>query len=336
VPYEQAKTTATANVDLRLFAGPDDYPALAEIYNSACRADGVESSETVESITSYYAHLSNSDPKQDVVFAEIDGVPVGYGRATWWAPYEAPPVYFSVCFIKPEWRNRGIGAVLLAHNETRLTEIAAGHDPGPKMLESYITETDLGGEALLLQNGYEPFTYDANMVRPDLAGIPDAPLPVGLEIRPVSEDQVRAIWEADQEAYKDHAGASPPTTEDYERFLDFPHRDTTLWKVAWDGDEVAGQVKSYIDPDENAQFGRQRGYTEEISTGRAWRRRGVARALIAASLRELAARGMDEAALSVHTENPNGAFRLYESMGFQVVRLFKDFHKPMEPDPAAT
>jgi mycothiol synthase len=336
VVHDEHRPEATiSGLTLRPLSAPDDYPAMVDIFNAACRADGVESSETLDSLTSYYAHLSNTDPERDVVIAEIEGSPVGYGRVTWWAPYEGPPVYFSVCFIHPEWRGHRIGTLIFAHNEARLVEIAAGHDPGPKMLESYITETDLGGEALLLQNGYEPFTYDANMVRPNLDDIPDAPLPTGLEIRPVNEDQVRAIWEADQDAYKDHAGASPPTTEDYERFLDFPHRDTTLWKVAWDGDEVAGQVKSYIDLDENAQFGRLRGYTEEISTGRAWRRRGVARALIAASLHELAARGMDEAALSVHTENPNGAFQLYESMGFQVVRMFKDFHKPMDPDPAA-
>jgi mycothiol synthase len=309
---------------------------MVEIINAARSADGIESTETVESFTSYYDHLSNTDLKRDAVIAEVDGMPVGYGRVTWWNPYNGPPVYFSVCFIKPEWRGRGIGALMLARNESRLIEIAAGHDPGPKVLESSVPETDPGGEALLLHSGYEPFTYDAVMVRPSLDGIPDAPLPDGLEIRPVSEDQVRAIWDADQEANKDHVGASPPTAEDYEGFLAFPHRDTTLWKVAWDGNEVAGQVKSYIDPDENAHFGRKRGYTEDISTSRAWRRRGVARALIAASLRELAARGMDEAALSVHTENPNGAFQLYESMGYQVVRMFTDLKKPMEPDPAAS
>ena len=151
---------------------------------------------------------------------------MGYGRVTWWNPYEGPPVYFSVCFIKPEWRNRGIGPLMLAHNEARLVEIAAEHEPGPKVLESYVPETDPGGEALLLKNGYVPFTYDAEMVRPSLDDIPDAPLPEGLEIRPVSEEQVRTIWEADQEANKDHAGASPPTEEDYAGFLAFPYRDT--------------------------------------------------------------------------------------------------------------
>ena len=324
-----------AGLALRPFSGPGDYPTMVDIINAARQADGVDSSETLESMTTYYSHLSNTDLHRDLVIAEIDGSAVGYGRVTWWKPYDGPPIYFSLCYIKPKWRNRGIGALMLARNEARLAEIASEHEPGPKMLESYVAETDPGGEALLLQNGYVPFTYDAVMVRPTLEDIPDAPLPDGLEIRPVSEDQVRAIWEADQEANKDHPGAPPPTTEDYQRFLAFPYRDITLWKVAWDGDDVAGQVRSYIDPEENEKFNRRRGYTEDISTARDWRRRGVARALIAASLHELTARGMEEAALSVHTENPTGAFQLYESMGYQVVRMFKDFHKPMEPDPAA-
>ena len=134
----------------------------------------------------------------------------------------------------------------------------------------------------------------------------------------MSEDQVRAIWEADQEAYKDHAGASPPTVEDYEGFLAFPHRDPTLWKVAWDGDEVAGQVKSYIDPDENTEFGRQAVATPRRSRpARAWRRRGVSPGPDRSEPARVGRPGMEEAALSVHTENPNGAFQLVRVDGLR-------------------
>jgi len=60
---------------------------------------------------------------------------------------------------------------------------------------------------------------------------------------------------------------------------------------------------------------RRRGYTESISVRRPYRRRGLARALIAQSLHAVKERGMEEAALGVQTENIHGAFRLYESMG---------------------
>ena len=101
--------------------------------------------------------------------------------------------------------------------------------------------------------------------------------------------------------------------------------------MAWDGEEVAGQVRSYISPAENAEYRRKRGYTEFISVRRPWRRRGVARALLCQSLEALRDRGMEEAALGVMTENPNGAFGLYESVGFRVVKQYTSYEKPVAP-----
>ena len=141
--------------------------------------------------------------------------------------------------------------------------------------------------------------------------MPDHPLPDGLEIRPVRDEDIRTIWEADVEAFRDHWGFVEQSEEDYERFVAFPYHDPTLWKIAWDDEGVAGQVKSFIDTAQNEAHGRQRGWTEAISTSRRWRRRGVAKAFIVESIRELAARGMTEVALGVHTENPNGAYALY-------------------------
>ena len=146
---------------------------------------------------------------------------------------------------------------------------------------------------------------------------------------PVREQDLRAIWEAEAEAFRDHWGYVEPTEANYQSFLIRPNTDATLWKVAWDEEGVAGQVRSYIDPRENAEFGRQRGYTEDISTARRWRRRGVAKALIVESIRELAGRGMTEVALGVHTENPTGAFQLYSSLGYEIVGTWTVYRKPL-------
>ena len=51
---------------------------------------------------------------------------------------------------------------------------------------------------------------------------------------------------------------------------------------------------------------------------RPWRRRGLARALTAASLVTFRERGLDEGMLGVDSENPNGALGLYEGLGFSV------------------
>jgi mycothiol synthase len=63
---------------------------------------------------------------------------------------------------------------------------------------------------------------------------------------------------------------------------------------------------------------------------RPWRRRGLARALIARSLQVLKDQGMTEACLGVDAQNPNGARHLYESMGFCSVKEFVTYRKLME------
>jgi ribosomal protein S18 acetylase RimI-like enzyme len=197
------------------------------------------------------------------------------------------------------------------------------------MLEVWANDRNTAAAALFRHAGFEPVTYAAEMVRPSVDDLPDHPLPEGVEIRPVTEDQLRTIWEADAEAFRDHWSYVEPTETSFDRLLAFPYHDPTLWKIAWDDEGVAGQVRSFIDTAQNAEHGFSRGWTENISTARRWRRRGLAKALIVESIRELAARGMTDVALGVHTENPNGAFDLYAGLGYEVVGTWTTYRRPL-------
>lgn len=316
-------------IAFRTFRGPADYPALVRIINASAFGEGGERVETVEGLASGYDHLERCDPTRDLLVAEAEGLPVAYSRVTWDDELDGPRVYCQVCFVDPAFGRRGIGTSLLAWNETRLREIASEHDVPEMVLEAWAADQNETATALVRSAGYEAITYMAEMVRPSVDDLPDHPLPDGLEIRPVREEEIRMIWEADHEAFRDHWGYVGPSEPGYERFLSFPYLDPTLWKIAWDDEGVAGQVKSFIDPAQNDAFGRQRGWTENISTSRRWRRRGVAKALIVESIRELASRGMTEVALGVHTENPTGAYQLYESLGYAVVRTWTTYRKPL-------
>ena len=105
--------------------------------------------------------------------------------------------------------------------------------------------------------------------------------------------------------------------------------DPSLWVVAWDGDQVAGGVLGYLDQAENDAHGRKRGYTECIWVRRPWRRRGLARSLLVQSMAMFVAMGMEEMGLSVDTQNPHGALRLYEGVGYQVERRHTTYRKPL-------
>lgn len=315
-------------VDFRMFRGPADYPDLACIITASARGEGDDRVETPEAIASAYDHLDRCDPERDLLVAEVDGVPVAYSRV-WWDDEVDGRVYKLVGFVDPAYGGGGIGRTLLGWNETRLREIAADHDVPTKLVQAFVGDANEAATALIRDSGYEPVTYMAEMVRPSVDELPDHPLPEGLEIRPVREEDVRTIWEADMEAFKDHWGYVEPTETEYERFRAYPYLDPSLWKIAWDDAGVAGQVKSFIDTAQNEAHGRKRGWTEQISTARRWRRRGVAKALIVESIRELAARGMTEVALGVHTENPTGAYQLYQSLGYEVSRTWTTYRKPL-------
>jgi ribosomal protein S18 acetylase RimI-like enzyme len=314
----------------RHFRGEADYPAMARIIAAAKTADGVERTDTVETIANGYQHLNNCDPYLDMCFAEINGEPIAYSRV-WWARQEdGQQTYMLFGFVDPVWRRRGIGRAMLSWDEQRLRAIAAGHDVGPKVFRSFSDGKDDGNRALLEASGYVPVTFGAEMARSITSELPEAPLPEGLEIRPVEPGHLRQIWEADAEAFRDHWGARQPTETDWEAFLDRPFTDISLWKVAWEGDRVVGQVRSFINTDENEEYGRLRGYTENISTIKEWRGKGVARALICESIRLLRERGMEEVGLGVHTENPTGAFHLYSSLGYQVHSESTVYEKPLD------
>ena len=75
-----------------------------------------------------------------------------------------------------------------------------------------------------------------------------------------------------------------------------------------------------------------RAYIAGVWTRRPYRRRGLAKALLARVLVLLRERGMTSAYLGVDGLNPNQAVHLYESLGFEVHTSETDWTKPIPRD----
>lgn len=315
----------------RGFRGASDYPHMVAVAAASREVDEIEWVTSVEQVTRDYQFLGNCDPYTDMIFAEVNGEVVGYGRCWWEQLLDQTRIYGFFAHMHPAWRETGIRHVIARHLEQRLRAIAADHpDDGPKIFQCWVTHGEKHWEALLQDEGYTAVRYGFEMLRPHLDDIPDLPLPAGLELRPADLSQWRQIWEATQEAFRDHWGARQPSEDNFVEWQAQPTFNPALWQVAWDGDEVAGGVLTFINHEENEAYGRLRGYTETIFTRRPWRRRGLARALIARSLQVQKEQGMTESALGVDAENPNGALQLYQSMGFQVIKQAATYHKVMQ------
>lgn len=320
---------AVPGLRFRHWRGLEDLPGMAAA-NQAARDDaGYLDPISIEAMTSTYSHLTNSDLDRDLVIVEREGRTIGYVRVQWRDLINGDRQFFSFCVLDPAERRQGIGQAMLTWSEDRLAQIAAGvPDDRPGQLFGYTFSTDVAGNALLEKNGWSQVARGYEMIRPTLDDVPEVPLPDGIVVRDVEEAERRKVWEAAREAFRDHRDEEEWTEEDWARFPEeLP--DTSLWVVAFDGDEVAGGILNSIDEAHNAHHGRASGALATVWTGARWRRRGVAKALIARSLVRLRERGMASAYLEVDGANPNQAMDLYTSLGFEISTSMIDWRKPL-------
>ena len=319
-----------SGLQFRHFYGPSDFPNMISLINACKAIDQIERTDSVENLTHTYAHLLNCDPLQDMVMAEAHGQLVGYCRIWWYEEQDGGRLFQTVGYVRPDWRQRGIGRAMLGWCEQRAAQVDAGLSAvSSRWLGAWLADSVPSAHTLFASAGYTVARHYFAMVRPTLDDLPDTRLPAGLELRPVAPEHYRAIWNAHAEAFQDHWGVASNLEDSYRFFLEEPHFRPHLWRVAWDGDQVAGQVRSFVNPEENQEYRRRRGYTEHISVRRPWRRRGLASALIALSLQTLKDEGMDEAALAVDAASPTGAVSLYERCGFQVARRSTHYRKAL-------
>lgn len=340
----------------RQFRGAEDTAAVAALLNAAWHADGVERVTTAEEVARLYTSRSAFDPARQMLLAEVDGAVVGMEQHHWLSLRDGMQVYGHNCTVSPGWRDQGLEQALLQWNEHRLRAIArehrqsapadgapasvpaeAGSDKSPARVLAWPDWLQETGAIvpLLVSEGYQPVRYHFDMLCPVLDGLPEAPLPAGVEVRPVEPAHYPAIYAAYKEAFADAFDSTPPSEAEYQRwrqrpFTQFPE----LCQVAWVGDQVAGLVLCSINATENERYGRRRGSVDAVCIRPAWRGQGLARVLLVLALHALREQSMTEAVLMVDTQNAHGALRLYEGVGFQIARRRALYSKPLEPEPA--
>jgi mycothiol synthase len=323
---------AIAGLVVRPFDPGRDHGALADLIGEANKADGTDWIPTAEELRADFAHTPEFDARRDVLLAEVNGELVGAAE-TAVRTRDGIGVHEMDGWVRPDWRRRGLGRALLHWTERRAAEVArVDGRTGPRALSAWPDVEQVGALALYEAEGYQVVRHGFLMLRDLGDPIPDLPLPDGLEVRPVRPADHRAIWDAEVEAFRDHWDAAERTDADFENRLAGPDLDTRRWQVAWDGDEVAGSVITYVHDEENVALGISRGVLERISVRRPWRRRGLASALIARSLRDLRTLGLAEAALGVDAENVSGALRVYEAIGFRRARTAANYRKAFTVD----
>jgi ribosomal protein S18 acetylase RimI-like enzyme len=301
-----------------------DFPGMAAVRAACAVYDGVDPLSVAESVPVAadlergLAPSTTFDPPRDVLLVTLDERIIGYSVVHWWTETDGTWLYLSLGWLVPEWRRRGIGTAMLHWAERRCHELAAEHStPGKVFLGANASETEHDATALLQNEGYSVAFTVLEMGLGDLSGLRDVTLPPGFLTRPLQPSELPALFDSMNGCYNDHRFGEVVHYEDWVR----EQRDLSTWHVAWDEQtaQIAGQVQVLI----------HEGHPEieEASVRAPYRRRGLARALIARALNALRDKGIGVVRLRTVYENPQQAWRVYESVGFRVLKRFPRYRK---------
>lgn len=309
-----------ADLVLRAYRGPEDHPAMNDVANAVRASNGDPDYGTVADMDNYYGHLEHADLPRDCALVELDGRVVAYCRASWQPMADGTGQVDCIMNVDPALRGTGIEDLLLDHALQRAADhVATARQTVTTRVLGFANGTDPGQRRRLESRGFVLTRRYAQLIRPTLDDIPNVPIPSPLEIRPIDpQDRAmhRRVFEADARAFADSYGQEATSEAAWAAFIGSPNLDPTLWRVAFDGETVAGQILNFMD--EADADGTRLGMTEAISVQPEYRRRGLARALLAASLGAVRDAGATRAGLGVDTQNPNEALTLYEDLGFRI------------------
>ncbi|MFI7230791.1 GNAT family N-acetyltransferase [Nonomuraea angiospora] len=263
---------------------PADMPAIADL---ACRCVAHDGGLPATTSPSF---LERRYVAGTVVGAFADGRLVACG-----AVRPVGDVSAATGLVDPGHRGQGLGSGLL----DRLIGEA-----GPVRLETESVTPE--AHALFLSRGLRQ-TFAEDVYRRDLAHpLPAVPLPPELKIEEWSQDTEGAFYAAYSASFADRPGFPGWSREEWVDWLVDDEFLPGCSLVAREAGGAAGFVTC------------AEGFLIQVGAVPGWRRRGLARALAAAALDRMRARGATEAFLDVNVNNPASA-ALFRGLGFEVI-----------------
>jgi GNAT superfamily N-acetyltransferase len=248
------------------------------------------------------------------------------------------------CAVDPLVLGHGIGTALLGWGDARALALAAetgvAASARVRMRRATMPE-NTAAVALLEAHGYARVRLFYRMAL-DLTTwpVPDVlpAFPPNLALRPFRfEEDGHALYQAQQEIWRDHWGFAPETY-DYFRQMVYqrPEADARLWRVLWDVD--TGEIAAFAANRAYSDEARDEGWIAMVGTRRPYRRQGLASALLVHSFAAFRAAGFRRAMLGVDAASPTNALALYARVGMQPYQTRAVYEKTLRPhaQPTAT
>ena len=303
----------------------DELPALQLVLDACETADCGEPRRHETDLAAVVAARQIDLEKDAWVVVAPDGSFAGCGWL--WKALPGRSEFVAEHYVHPAFRDGATDDALIDAIEGRVAELR-GEMPCMSGLVLSSEDSDARRRASLRRRGYE-HVRDFYSMRIDLApGRAPARWPAGIAVRPIRAGiDDRAAHAASEDAFAEHyLFGSMPFDEWRVLTLDHDDCDPSLWLLAWDGDDVVGQVWAVARHEGGPAA---TAFVEDLSVRKPWRGRGLGRALLDEIFRLLGDRGCASVRLFVDVQNATGALRVYERAGMRQERHILGFERPL-------
>jgi mycothiol synthase len=286
----------------------EEAAAIATVLNEHSRVLTGRDDVTVDDVA-YWFGEPGLDPERDMrVAATSGGTLVAYADLGG-GEGDGEPVWIDLR-VRPGW-DRAAAPLLAA-----IEPSAVRRGAPPRRLRAAAHADDTLLHELFAEAGYNAVRAGYRM-EIDLADEPAEPeWPAGVSARLLEPGEERRAYDAHMESFADSLDFYGFPYEQW-RFWLFGEEDEPAFAIlAEQGSEIAGLTICR----ERRGGELELGWIHVLGVRPPWRRRGLGRALLLESFRELRLRGKCRVGLGVDAENVSGAVRLYESAGMRIVR----------------
>ena len=298
-------------------AGLEDAAEMAALFNAIAEAEDTPERLSLESmqheLTAYFSPL---DERTRVV-RDSDSSVIAYATS-YLRPAEASELRAHVhVFVGMDHRDRGLYEPLMDWGIDTATGMLRAADAERRFVCAWLYKKQEHLAERWAALGFEPVRHWWEMERPLSVPLTDAPAS-GFRLVPMDEDHDESVRLVHNAAFADHWGSVPMDEESFRKnFSGSPAFRRQFSYVAVSDGEVVGYATGEEYPEDSEAAGRREVWIGALGVLQSHRKRGIASALLTASMKAMKDDGVDVAMIGVDSDSPSGAQHLYTAVGFE-------------------